>query len=42
MVIINVHPSTEDKGYDEKEKLYATLEDVYDFLTEIIKIIVKN
>lgn len=40
IVIINVHVLTEDKGDDEKEEFYATLEDVYYYSVGTIKIIV--
>lgn len=39
IVIINVQALTEDKGDNEKEEFYATLEDVYDYSVGTIKII---
>lgn len=42
MVIINVHAPTEEKGDDEKEEFYATMEDVYDSSAGSIKIIVRD
>jgi len=42
MVLINLHAPTEDKGDDEKEELYATLENVYESSTRSIKIIVRD
>jgi hypothetical protein len=41
MVIINVHAPTEEKGDDEKEEFYTTMEDVYNGSAGNIKIIVE-
>lgn len=40
MVLINVHAPTEDRGDDEKEEFFGTLDYVYDSSTGINKIIV--